>query len=266
MSLAMPEDFRKKSSQAIHIVALPLSFLVFMLIYRPFSIEEQLQLGRFSFGVNLTLVSCILLGTTALMRGLFYLLRRRIDRLTYYFWCLLEISVGALFVALYVWLMSRRVDPYFLVVARAYGWIFPVLIFPYTIITLALYLNHAVRTAGEPSEGEKMRFYDDRNNLKLVVSVADVLAISAEENYINIYYTDEDRVRNYLVRRSMKSIEEICATHGLLRCHRSFYVNPSRVKVLRKDREGAIMAELDTPQTPEIPVTKRYYDALSATL
>lgn len=261
MSLAMPEDFRKKSSQAIHIVALPLSFLVFMLIYRPFSIEEQLQLGRFSFGVNLTLVSCILLGTTALMRGLFYLLRRRIDRLTYYFWCLLEISVGALFVALYVWLMSRRVDPYFLVVARAYGWIFPVLIFPYTIITLALYLNHAVRTAGEPSEGEKMRFYDDRNNLKLVVSVADVLAISAEENYIKVHYLAEGKLKSYLVRSSMKSIEDVCLQKGLVRCHRSHFLNPAHIKTLRKERERMIVAEMKV-EGVEIPVTKRYYNDL----
>ena len=262
MSLAMPEDFRKKSSQAIHIVALPLSFLVFMLIYRPFSIEEQLQLGRFSFGVNLTLVSCILLGTTALMRGLFYLLRRRIDRLTYYFWCLLEISVGALFVALYVWLMSRRVDPYFLVVARAYGWIFPVLIFPYVITAMALFLVERYRLpVQEPDEEQKLRFYDERKNLKLVVTAASVLYIAAKENYVQVVYLDGERVRDYLVRASMRSIEELCTRGGLVRCHRSYYLNPHHVKTLRREKEGVIVAELQTAGH-EVPVTKRYYDAL----
>lgn len=262
----LPSNFRRVASQAIHIVALPLSFFAFVLIYRPFNVAEAMTLGRLSFGVNLTLISCVIFGSMAIMRGLFYLVRRRIDSLTYFFWCIGEMVVAVFFVALYAWLMERTVEPYFLVVSRACGWVFPVLIFPYVIITLSLFLAAQTRYRNQPSEEQRIRFYDERHTLKLVVAAQSVLFIEAEENYINIYYTDEDRVRNYLVRRSMKSIEEICATHGLLRCHRSFYVNPSRVKVLRKDREGAIMAELDTPQTPEIPVTKRYYDALSAAL
>lgn len=262
MQLSLPEDFRKMSSQAIHIVALPLSFLVFMLIYRPFSIHEQLALGGLSFGVNLTLISCVVLGTTLLMRGLFYLLRRRIDRLTYYFWCLLEITVAALFVGLYLYLMARRVEPYFLVVARAYGWLFPVLLLPYTIITLALYLNHAIRHRGEePVEGFKMRFYDERNNLKLVVPSEEVVAISAEENYVKVHYLDGERTKSYVVRSSMKALEERCKAGGLVRCHRSHYLNPLHVKTLRKEREGVIVAEMKV-EGFEIPVTKRYYNDL----
>ena len=63
----------------------------------------------------------------------------------------------------------------------------------------------------------------------------------------------------------MKAIDELCQDHGLLRCHRSFYVNPVHVKVLRKDREGVIFAELDA-DTRHIPVTKRYYDRLAELL
>lgn len=262
----LPLNFRRVASQAIHIVALPLSFFAFMLIYRPFNVTSAFRLGHFSFGVNLTLIACVIFGSMCVMRGLFYLVRRRIDSLTYFFWCILEMVVATFFVALYAWLMEHTVEPYFLVVSRACGWIFPVLIFPYVIITLSLFLAAETRYRNQPSKEQRIRFYDERHTLKLVVAAQAVLYIEAEENYINIHYTDEDRVRNYLVRRSMKSIEELCAAHGLLRCHRSFYVNPARVKVLRKDREGAIMAELDTPQTPQIPVTKRYYDALSTAL
>lgn len=262
----LPLNFRRIASQAIHVVAMPLAFFAFMLIYRPFNVEQTLSLGRFSFGVNLTLIACIIFGSMFIMRSIFYLVRRRIDSLTYFFWCILEMVVTTFFVALYAWLMERTVDPYLLVVSRASGWIFPVLIFPYVIVTLSLYLAALSRSRTEPSEEQRMRFYDERHNLKLVVTAQAVLYIEAEENYVNIHYLDEDKVRNYLIRTSMKAIEEICATHGLLRCHRSYYLNPSRVKVLRKDREGVIMAELDAPQTREIPVTKRYYDAISAAL
>ncbi|MBQ9146699.1 MAG: LytTR family transcriptional regulator [Rikenellaceae bacterium] len=262
----LPLNFRRAASQAIHVVAMPLSFFAFMLIYRPFNVTDTLQLGKLSFGVNLTLIACIIFGSMCIMRTIFYLVRRRIDSLTYFFWCIFEMVVTTFFVALYAWLMEHTVEPYFLVVSRACSWIFTVLIFPYVIVTLALFLAAERRYRNQPSEEQRMRFYDERRNLKLVVAAQSVLYIEAEENYVNVHYLDEDRTRNYLIRRSMKSIEELCATHGLLRCHRSFYVNPTHVKVLRKDREGAIVAELDTPQTLEIPVTKRYYDALSATL
>ena len=61
----------------------------------------------------------------------------------------------------------------------------------------------------------------------------------------------------------MKSIEELCAEFGLLRCHRSYYVNPVHIKALRKERDGVILAELDVDMAQDVPVTKRYYDALS---
>ncbi len=264
--LELPAHLCKKSTQAIHIVALPLSFFAFMLIYRPFRVDETMLLGDFSFGVNLTLISCILLGATALMRLLFYLLRRRIDRLTYLFWVLLEMVVSTFFVALYAWLMERMVDPYFWVVARVLRWIIPVMILPYTMITLSLLLVAQYRSRAAEPEEFKLRFYDERKNLKLVVAASSVLYIAAEENYINVHYDDGGELRSYLVRASMRSIEELCASGGLLRCHRSYYLNPLRVKVLRKEREGAIFAELDQPNAKDVPVTKRYYEQVAAAI
>lgn len=260
--LDLPAIFRKPTSQAIHIAAVPLAFFAFVLIYRPFNLAEQLQLGRFSFGVNLTLIACIIFGSTLLMRTLFYLVRQRIDRLTYYFWCLLEITVSVLFVALYVWLMERCANPYFVVAARAYGWLFPVLIFPYVITAMALFLVERYRLpVQEPDEEQKLRFYDERKNLKLVVTAASVLYIAAKENYVQVVYLDGERVKDYLVRASMRSIEELCTRGGLVRCHRSYYLNPHHVKTLRREKEGVIVAELQTAGH-EVPVTKRYYDAL----
>jgi DNA-binding LytR/AlgR family response regulator len=93
-----------------------------------------------------------------------------------------------------------------------------------------------------------------------------ILYISAEENYVNIYYTDNGRVKSYVLRSSMKALDELCQDHGLIRCHRSYYINPAHVKVLRKDREGLVHAELDVTDVMDIPVTKRYYDRLSELL
>ena len=43
-------------------------------------------------------------------------------------------------------------------------------------------------------------------------------------------------------------------------------MNPLHVKVLRKDKDGIVYAELDASDIMHIPVTKRYYDRLSEML
>lgn len=262
----LPAVFRKPTSQVIHALAIPLAFFAFVLIYRPFNLGEELLLGRFSFGVNLTLIACIIFGSMALMRVLFHLVRERINQPLYFGWCLLEITVSALFVALYVWLMNRAAEPYFVVVTHLYGWLFSVLLIPYVITGMALALvERYSQPIEEPSQELKMRFYDERKNLKLVVTTASVLYIAAQENYVQVFYLEGERVRDYLVRASMRSIEELCAENGLKRCHRSFYLNPAHVKTLRREKEGVIVAELDVAGQ-EVPVTKRYYDDLVAIL
>ena len=64
----------------------------------------------------------------------------------------------------------------------------------------------------------------------------------------------------------MRGIEELMAKHGIVRCHRSYFVNPRHVKVLRRDKEGMIQAELDVAAIKPVPVSPTYYDQLSKML
>ena len=63
----------------------------------------------------------------------------------------------------------------------------------------------------------------------------------------------------------MKALESLCEGKGLVRCHRSYIINPSHVKALSKGKEGLIEAEMDI-ECPPIPVSKRMYDDLSSLL
>ena len=53
--------------------------------------------------------------------------------------------------------------------------------------------------------------------------------------------------------------EHLSSDSPIVRCHRSYIVNLDRVKVLRKTKDG-IFLELDALQTPDIPVSKTYYE------
>lgn len=173
------------------------------------------------------------------------------------------------FVALYIWLVLHKNTAYLEILTASFQLIFMTLIIPYVIVALSLRIHEyheKSMIANEPLSQKRIRFYDQKHNLKLVVTPSDLIYISSDENYINIYYNENGKLRNYVLRSSMKAIEEVCVENGLVRCHRSYLINPVHVKVLRKDQEGVVYAELDAPEVQHIPVTKRYYASVSSLL
>lgn len=258
--------FRRFVPQLLHMIILPVFFFSFMMIYRPSGAQDFM--GGEWFGVHLTISSCILLLSSILMRLLYYYLPMKINYSLYTFWCLGEIIFATFFVALYVWLVQHKPMPYFEAFAIAFKYLSLTLVIPYVILALSLrlYEYHTKSDDLTSDSLQRMRFYDDKHNLKIVLIPESILYITAEENYVNIFYSDNGKMRNYVLRSSMKALDELCQDNGLVRCHRSYYINPSHVKVLRKEKEGVIYAELDAQEMIHIPVTKRYYDRLSEML
>lgn len=258
--------FRRFIPQLLHMIALPIFYFAFMLIYRPNN--SVMFMGDDWFAVHLTISSCILLLCIILLRLLYYFLRMKINYALYISWCLVEIIFVSFFVALYLWLALDKPQLYFEIFASTFKYLSLTLVFPYVILALSIRLYDYHEMKNNPVENtiQRMRFYDDRHNLKIVLTPEAVLYITAEENYVNIFYNENGKVRNYVLRSSMKALDELCQENGLIRCHRSYFVNPSHVKVLRKDKDGIVYAELDASDIMHIPVTKRYYDRLSEML
>jgi DNA-binding LytR/AlgR family response regulator len=158
--------------------------------------------------------------------------------------------------------------PYFEAFSTSFQYLSLALVFPYALLALSMRIYQYHNNQGDPAAKslQRMRFYDERHNLKIVLTPEAVYYITAEENYVNIFYVENGKVKKYVLRSSMKALDELCQDHGLIRCHRSYYVNPSHVKVLRKDKEGVVYAELDACEEMHIPVTKKYYDRLAEML
>ena len=259
--------FYRFNVQLLYSLMIPFSFLVFVLIYRPFDLDEFLNMGRGLYAFNLVMLSCIILVTLLITRLVLYFLRGHLQLSMgwYIFWCCMEVVVIAHFVTLYLWLMLQHSTPYLEVLGDSVYWLSFILVFPYVIIGLSLKLTHK-KVFDEVDMKTRMRFLDAHGNLKLVAQAKNVLYIAAEENYVNITYIDKEKEKTYVLRNSMKNLEEMCERFGLLRCHRSYIINKEHVKSLRKDKDGYILAELDSVDKPHIPVSKKYYDALAALL
>lgn len=268
----------KYSSQLWYIVLIPLFFLVFVIGYKPFNIENSVlcsypavwagENGRYQF--NIVMIMCIILMVLVLSRTLLYLLRRSLskDGGNYFIWISGEFLAMTLFTALYVTLITKGAMTYFNALLYSFIFLLAVLIFPYALITLSQLLKSAEtsKAAIVDDTSSRVRFYDDKHTLKFVIAASAILYIEAQENYVRIYYMDADQVKSYQLRATMKKLEESLTSNDLIRCHRSYFINPSHIHALRKDKDNYIYAEIDDLAHTAIPISKKYYEVVSEQL
>lgn len=143
-----------------------------------------------------------------------------------------------------------------------------ILLLPYSILWLYFswreknrLLESIKKEESEPeiSKRNLITFPDEKGELKITIDLEQLLYIDSADNYATIHYMNKSKLSKYLIRSSLKWMEEnLTRETPLVRCHRSFIVNLDKVKVLRKTKDG-IFLEIDAINTPDIPVSKTYY-------
>ena len=112
----------------------------------------------------------------------------------------------------------------------------------------------ALRKEADERDGpryEKEFWIRDRGRF-LRVPVADVERIEAERDYVRLYWDG----RTLLHRETMSHLEEKLDPNVMLRVHRSAFVNWKRLKAVRRDHNGRLMAVLESGD--EVPVSRAY--------
>ncbi|MBL8542540.1 MAG: response regulator transcription factor [Hyphomonadaceae bacterium] len=92
----------------------------------------------------------------------------------------------------------------------------------------------------------------------LRVPVAEVERIEAERDYVRLYWEG----RTLLHRETMSHLEEKLDPAVMLRVHRSAFVNWDRLKSVRRDANGRLMAVLQSGD--EVPVSRAYAQRVMA--
>lgn len=247
----------------IHIFAIPVFFLGFILIYDSSWMDRLLDSG---LGVvfNTLMLSSILIGVCALSRALMHVIERNrvMSWWKYSIWSFAELVVFSCFAALYLALVDA--SDYFPTLAKCFQLSFAILPYPYIFFALLITLIRPDEE--EVAEEGVVRFTDSTGRLKLVIANDVILYIVAQENYVSIHYMEGSKIKEYTLRQSMRGIEALMAKHGIIRCQRSYFVNPRHVTVLRRDKEGLIQAELDNVNCKPVPVSPKYYEQLSKLL
>jgi len=261
----IPSSLLSVAVMLLHIVALPVFFLGFILIYDSFWMDEFLSVQKDMTIFNALMLTSILTGIMCASRIPLTILRTRLNWSwwKYSLWSFGEIFVFSCFAALYMALVYGNYG-YFPALGECLRLSFATLSYPYIMFALLF----AVIRPDEDAvpEEDLVRFADSTGRLKLVIAHDVILFIEAQENYVSVHYMEGEKMKEYSLRQSMRGIEDMMGRHGIIRCQRSYFVNPRHVKVLRRDKEGFIQAELDIANSKPVPVSPKYYEQLSKML
>ena len=261
----IPSSILSVTVLLLHCIVLPVFFLGFILIYDCSWIDRFLSAGLGTI-FNTLMLTSILIGVLCASRIPMTVTRSALQPLSwwqYALWSFGEIIVFACFAALYMALVYGDFG-YFPALGKCFQISFAILPYPYIIFAILFAL---IRPDEEATADEDLvRFADSTGRLKLVIAHDVILYIEAQENYVSIHYMEGEHLKEYSLRQSMRGIEELMEKHGIIRCQRSYFVNPRHVKVLRRDKEGFIQAELDIASAKPVPVSPKYYEQLSKML
>ena len=110
---------------------------------------------------------------------------------------------------------------------------------------------------GQEERREMITFYDEKGTMRLSIKFSDLVYLQAADNYVNIFYNHQNKQSKYMLRSSLKLVEDAFKDYPLIRCHRSYMVNFERVKMIRREKDG-LLIKLDSPVETDIPVSKTY--------
>lgn len=257
----IPSSILSVTTLLAHVIGLPLFYLAFILMYDSGWISAFMNGDQGRIVFNTLMVMSILIGVMCVSRIPITALRKQVTFAwwQYIVWCLIEITIFSAFAALYMALSLK--SGYFPALGMCFRISFAILPYPYLL--LALFSASIRPDKKEAAEEDLVRFADSTGRLKLVIAHDVILYVEAQENYVSIHYMEGEKLKEYSLRQSMRGIEELMEKHGIIRCQRSYFVNPLHVKVLRRDKEGFIQAELDVPNSKPVPVSPKYYEQLS---
>ena len=181
--IKIPASFHSITATILHIIAIPVFFIGFVLIYESAWMLRYLEIGPGST-INTLLLASILVGIEIISRiPMLHVGRRfRLNWWQYTIWTLCEIFVFSCFEALYMALLYGT--GYFPALGECLRLSFATISYPYIIF--AMLITIVKPDEDEVPEEDLVRFADSTGRLKLVIAHDVILYIEAQENYVSV--------------------------------------------------------------------------------
>jgi len=274
MNTKIPAYLYEKSN-VVRLILLTATFaLLFINIFQPFGSRgwyPHISDFKYFFFSSLIILTGMLVVVVSRLIMLAYTKKNDLYLWQYLIWILVEIVAMSLFYTLFSkYIPKEGLNRDILEIFRQSTINTSlVLLLPYAILWLYFswrdknnLLEKLAKAEPNVEVAKKnlVAFPDEKGELKISIMLENLLYVDSADNYATIHYLNKSKLSHYLIRNSLKWMEEnLTKDSPLVRCHRSYIVNLDKVKVLRKTKEG-ILLELDTDSTPDIPVSKTYYE------
>ena len=249
--------------------------LLFINFYEPFGVRYWFNIPWWKLllyssaviltGVLVVVISRVLMFYTT--RGRFWL-----NYWYYIIWVLSEVFFMALFYTLFEILIFGDDREFGVLLKLSVQNTALVLLLPYSAMWLYFSNREKKLQLDKLTQGElpaivtsnsMIPFHDEKDVLRISVKQDNLLYLEASDNYVNICYLNKGKISKYLLRNTLKKMENLFEKTEIVRCHRSYMVNFDKVKVIRKEKEG-LQLELDLPSVIDIPVSRSYVEKVMA--
>lgn len=268
MNQKIPNYLNEKGN-IIRLVIYTAAFaLVFINIYQPFGSKNWFQISDVKYFLFSSLIILTGVLVVVISRIIMYYFSKNHDLLIsqYAMWVLGEIIAMSLFYTILETFAFNDTRSFKEMMKQSTINTSLVLLLPYSTIWLYFSLKDKNKKLKELSQELEvmeqpvkgiLNFFDEKKELRLSVFSEQVLWIEAADNYVKIQYLNKGKVSAFMVRNTLKVIEESLINTSMVRCNRSTIINFDHVIILKKEKEGILLG-LDKEFIPDIPVSKTY--------
>lgn len=282
----IPPYIYRSYNLTLLVVCTAIFAIVFINIYEPFQSSDWYGLSRFEYLLYSSLLTLIGILVVAISRTVMFYYTKK-NTITYYnyaIWILAEIMAMSFLYTLISYTLNETRDFWEVLNSSARNTSL-ILLIPYFVLHMFFVLQeknrllneakekvNAITISGAPATQESsnaaarkdmregiITFSDDKGEMKLSIKKESLLYIESADNYVEIWYIGKMGVSNYLLRNTLKSMEEKFRDTNVIRTHRSFIVNCDQVKIARRTKAGLVL-DLGIEKVPDIPVSKNYGD------
>ena len=123
---------------------------------------------------------------------------------------------------------------------------------------------NVVNDKTEDADPKLIHLVDGTGRLKMSINIDSLYYAESQDNYVKIYYDSDGKLCNYMLRSTTKAIETKFS-NWLIRCHRGYLVNKSKIRIFRNDRDGMYI-RLTHDGIRQIPVSKSYASSIQRML
>lgn len=265
MKQSVPEYLTTQKNTIIQAAFTALFAYVFINIYRPFGYDnwynaEKWELWFASAAVVLTGMIVIIISRIVML----YLKRSHEITIAMYAWFIFAeiIFMGVFFTSFEILILNDNRSPMKLMFNAVQNTSL-ILLIPYTLT----FLYFAWSDITKKFEGMVQQFRsptdtfipfkDIKGQLKVTIKSCDLLFIESNDNYVNVYYLDNNKEKKLMIRNSLKNFEKSMRYYPVVRVHRKFAVNIQNVKMMLKASKGFEII-INSPQAHSIPVSDSY--------